>query len=196
MASRPRGKVSAAVLSRWYVLCSLPVNSENQPAEVPKDQAERIFREFQQRRDAGESLSLGELCAHHPDLAGALRILHSLDGGPLDGSEAENDSGRFGANLLRGRDLQPTPQGETGIYCIRCGIEIGSRGTCPNPSCDGLPNFYRHVVKRPRRGGEAVPKSALPHADSDSLAAVDRRPPAEDRRTSDSEPETSGRDLC
>ncbi len=31
-------------------------------------------------------------------------------------------------------------------FCIQCGSEIGESATCPNPDCEGIPNFYRNIA--------------------------------------------------
>ena len=125
---------------------------------VSERRAERIFQDFQARIRKGEKISLAELCSGYPEMAGAFQILKSLEGtGSLEADGDAGTSSVVGASLLRSRELGPAPRGETGKFCVRCGTEIGDKRFCRQPDCDGLPNFYRDVVRRaPRRRGEVV----------------------------------------
>jgi len=59
----------------------------------PAQDAEQVFEEFQRRRSAGEPVEVEEYCRRHPELAHALRYLHSLSLETTEADEAPEETG-------------------------------------------------------------------------------------------------------
>ena len=113
------GKVRVATVRE----SQLDDESDNRPT----NEAEDVYAEFCRRRDAGEEVDLERVCDDNPELALALRALHSLcdDGStqPVSAGTRTFDASR--AETEFGRALSDVPRTEQNVGPLHPGERVG-----------------------------------------------------------------------
>ncbi|MBN1444145.1 MAG: FHA domain-containing protein, partial [Planctomycetes bacterium] len=139
------------------------MSSDEPKKKSDTEKAEIVFQEeFVRLRELGDKPSIEDLCSQHPELADALRILHSFywlhrTDAPL-GVATSAISGRWPQASASEAARDPGSV----RYCIRCGRELVATRLCPD--C-GAANFFRHIpAPERRRSSKKPPRRRAPLA--------------------------------